>query len=266
MSAPFPPPQGRLPSIEWVPIAVLEIDDSYQRSIETGGSKKLIAEIARAWDWDLLDVLKVSRRPDDRLFVVDGQHRKAAAALRGDIPQLPCVLKRCAGAAEEARLFAATNRGRKPMSALDSFRADVASGTEEAVTINDLVVKAGLSIPRHYLASGAGPGEIASTGGMRTILRRRGPAVLEQVLTLIGEAFPDEVLTSPTPMMHALTSLLAVQEPPADYDRLFETLLSGTTAEWHDWAGLGAIAGGMSRVIALRAAILAKYETLAMAA
>ena len=131
MRAPtFAQTRGRLPSIEWVHLRELAIDDSYQRSIETKASERLIGAIARAWDWDLLEVLKVSKRPDDRLFVIDGQHRKAAAALRGDIAQLPCVVKRCTGPGEEARLFIAANRGRRQMSRLDDFRAAVGAGDE----------------------------------------------------------------------------------------------------------------------------------------
>lgn len=261
---PFPPPSGRLPTIEWVPIAELELDDSYQRSIETGASRKLIAAIANRWDWDLLDVLKVSRRPDDRMFVIDGQHRKAAAVMRGDIPQLPCVLKRCDGPEEEARLFVAANRGRKAMSGLDDFRAAVGSGDPEATTIARLIDAAGLHVPRHYVASAAQPGAIPAVAGLRSILRRRGEDLLGRALSLIGEAFPDEVLVTPMPMIHALINLSAAGE--VDHDRLFRTLLTGTTADWSEWSGLPAVTSGESRMLAVRAAIMARYASIEVAA
>lgn len=264
MRTPFPPPLGRLPSIEWVPIAELELDESYQRSVETGASRKLIAGIANRWDWDLLDVLKVSRRPDDRKFVIDGQHRKAAAVMRGDIPQLPCVLKRCSGPEEEARLFVAANRGRKAMSGLDDFRAAVGSGEPEALTIARLVAAAGLNIPRHYVASLAPPGALPAVAGLRTILRRRGEDLLGNALALLGEAFPDEVLVTPMPMLHALVDLLA--GGGADYDRLFRTLLTGTTGEWAEWSGIAAIRGGETRKVAVRDAIMVRYTSIEAAA
>ena len=261
---PFPPPSGRLPSIEWVPIAELELDDSYQRSVETGASRKLIAGIANRWDWDLLDVLKVSRRPDDRKFVIDGQHRKAAAVMRGDIPQLPCVLKRCSGPEEEARLFVAANRGRKAMSRLDDFRAAVGGGEPEAMTIARLIEAAGLNIPRHHVASAAAPGAIPAISGLRTILKRRGEDLLGTALSMVGEAFPDEVLVTPMPLIHALVDLVA--GGGVDHDRLFQTLLTGTTAEWAEWSGLAAIRGGEGRMRTVRDTIMARYASIEVAA
>lgn len=262
----FPPPRGRQPSIEWVPIAELRIDPSYQRSIDTGASQKLIRQIAEQWDWDVLDILKVSRRPDDRLFLVDGQHRRAAAELRGDIAQLPCVLKRCAGAEEEARLFMASNRGRKRMSRIDDFRAALAAGDDDAVVIDRLIAAADLRIAGHEMASRVGPGELINVVGLRNQLRRHGEGPLGGALKLIGEAFPDEVLVAPSAMVGALIELLKGR-PSLDPERLFETLLTGTTAQWCEWAGLRAIrAGGWAQIEALRDQIAHRYAGLAVAA
>lgn len=253
MTTKFAQPAGRMPTIEWVPSQELLVDDSYQRSIETKASKSLIEGIARAWDWDLFDVLKVSRRPDDRLFVVDGQHRRAAALLRRDISQLPCVIKRCHGAAEEARLFTAANRGRKAMSRLDDYRAAVAAGDEQAVTIERLITSAGLKMARAASPKGQAPGEIAIIAPIRSALRLRGEAVVGKALTLIGEAFPDEELVATSSIFTALTDLLALTD--ADPDALFQTLLSGTTKDWEEWAKLPHLRGGKTRDRAMRAEI-----------
>lgn len=262
----FPPARGRQPSIEWVPIGELKIDPSYQRSIDTGASQKLIRQIAEQWDWDVLDILKISRRPDDSLFLVDGQHRRAAAELRGDIPQLPCVLKRCSGPDEEARLFMAANRGRKRMSRLDDFRAALAAGDQEMVVIDRLVRVADLKIAGHELANRIGPGELVNVVGLRNQLRRHGEDVLGAALKLIGEAFPDEVLAAPSALVGALIEILKAA-PPLDPDHLFETLLTGTTAQWSEWAGLKTIrSGGWYQIEALRDAILHRYGGLAVAA
>ena len=262
----FAPPRGRQPSIEWVPIGELLIDDSYQRSIDTAASQKLIRAIASEWDWDVLDILKVSRRPDDRLFLVDGQHRRAAAVLRNDIPQLPCVLKRCAGPDEEARLFMAANRGRKRMSRLDDFRAALAAGDGDAIAVDRLVTAAELKIASHELAAHVGPGELVNVVGLRNQLRRHGDTVLGDALKLVGEAFPDEVLVAPSAMIGALIDLLK-QAPAVDPDRLFATMLTGTTAEWANWAGLSGIrAGGTAQMRALRDVIRHRYAGLAAAA
>lgn len=254
MAAPrYPAARGRLPTIEWVPIDELLIDDSYQRSIDTRASTKLIETIAAEWDWDLFDVLKVSRRPDDTLFVVDGQHRRAAARLRGDITQLPCVLKRCAGPADEAKLFIAANRGRKAMSVLDDYRAAVGAGDEVATKIEEMVTAAGLKMARASSPKGLAPGEIAILAPIRGALKKRGEPVTAKALDLIGAAFPDEVLISASCLFGAPVEILALTE--VGEDQLLATLLTGTTKDWEDWAALPALRGGTVRNRAMRAAI-----------
>ena len=91
--------RGQRPSLEFRPIADLQIDESYQRSIDTGPSQSLVKRIARDWDWGLCQPLNVAKREDGSLWVIDGQHRLAAARDRGDIYDLPCVViaSRCAG-------------------------------------------------------------------------------------------------------------------------------------------------------------------------
>jgi ParB-like nuclease domain len=253
----FAPPAGRLPTIEWVPLHELKVDDSYQRSIETDASRKLIRTIAAEWNWDVLDVLKVSRRPDDQLYLVDGQHRRAAAEQRGDIPQLPCVIKRCGGPAEEARLFIAANRGRKRMSRLDDFRAALGAGDADAVAIDRAVRAAALSIARHEMIKALAPGEIASVGALRTLLRKHGEEKLADALRLLGEAFPDEVLASPGAFLAALIGLRDL-----DPDRLFEVLLAGTTTQWIDWAKIRGLSGYHQEVM-LRDLIRHRFDAAA---
>ncbi|WP_230770637.1 DUF6551 family protein [Sphingomonas sp. Leaf4] len=260
-AATFPRPRGRRPTIEWLPIDEMHVDDSYQRSIDTRASGKLIEQIAREWDWDLFDVLKVSIRPDDRRFVVDGQHRLAAARQRGDIDQLPCVLKRCAGAIEEAKLFIAANRGRKAMSVLDDYRAAVGAGDPLAVQIERMVTDAGLRMARASSPKGQAPGEIAIIAPIRGALKQRGEAVTAKALDLIGAAFPDEVLVSASCLFAALVDLLALTD--AGEDALLHTLLKGTTKDWEQWAKLPTLRGGPVRNRAMRAAIESRLAVAA---
>ena len=79
------PARGQLPALQWCLIEQLQIDEGYQRGIEEGGSQSLIRRIAQGWDWRLCQVLVVARREEGGLFVVDGQHRLAAARMRGGI-------------------------------------------------------------------------------------------------------------------------------------------------------------------------------------
>lgn len=67
-------PVGSMPSIEWVHTSELTVDQSYQRSIDNDGSRRLIAGIATNFDWRLCAPLVVSRRTDGSKVIIDGQH------------------------------------------------------------------------------------------------------------------------------------------------------------------------------------------------
>lgn len=153
MSTPaFNPPRGRRPVLQNCALGELAVDPAYQRGLDNGSSRALIAAIARDWDWGLCQPLVVARRIDDgaeQLFVVDGQHRLAAARLRGDIGDLPCVVVSYGDAGGEAQAFVALNSRRRPLAALDLFRAALAAGDPEAATIDRLVTRAGLRLAPH---------------------------------------------------------------------------------------------------------------------
>jgi hypothetical protein len=73
------PPLGNMPAVQYLLLGQLNIDSSYQRSMETRDSQDLVRRIAQYWNWDLCQPLMVSRRLDGALYVIDGQHRLAAA-------------------------------------------------------------------------------------------------------------------------------------------------------------------------------------------
>jgi hypothetical protein len=166
------PVLGSPPTLEWRPVGELLIDPAYQRAIDTGPSQTLIRRIAMFWDWGLCQPLAVSRRPDGALTIVDGQHRAAAAKLRGDVPHLPCVITSYASAGDEAAAFVALNQQRRPLQALDLFKAAVAAEDKEALLILDCIQSAGLSLAPHSNWTAWKPGMVANVGGLKRVLRR----------------------------------------------------------------------------------------------
>lgn len=188
------PPLGRMVMLQFVLPNELQVDDSYQRSIETGESQALIRRIARYWDWDLCQPLVVSRRRDGTLFVIDGQHRLAAARLRGDIAQLPAMVKEYSSAADEAATFVQMNQQRRPLTPLQVFHAAVASGDSEACAIQAAVTAAGLRLTRSSQLETAPPGTINNVGGLQRSWRRRGGAITALALKVLAAAFPGEKL------------------------------------------------------------------------
>ncbi len=191
----FDPQRGTLPVLEIVPIDELSIDPSYQRSVDNKASRKLIRDIAQHWHWGLCQPLVVSARDEGAsLFVIDGQHRLEAARLRGDIDALPCVLVECDGAEEEAASFVQLNQHRRPLNAIELFRAAIASGEEEAAAIMQAMTTAGLTIAPHLTSVAWKPGMVGNIAGIQTAWRRHGPEVTLQALRILGRAFDGEVI------------------------------------------------------------------------
>lgn len=250
----FRPPIGKMPSIEWVHTAELTVDQSYQRSIDNEGSRRLIASIAANFDWRLCAPLVVSRRPDGARVIIDGQHRWAAAVRRGDLLQLPCCLFTYDNPEDEARMFIVANRARKPMNRLDDFHAALAAADEDAVEIQRLVIEAGLSMARNTSSTAWKAGEVAFTSSIAAALRRQGPAVVSAALTSIAEAYEGHPLTYGASIFGALTKLFANPPEGFDPDDLVPTL------KRFDMAALGEIvrglSGGDSRAVAVHSAIL----------
>jgi hypothetical protein len=187
------PPLGSPPTLEWRAVGELLIDPVYQRSVDTGPSQTLIRKIAMFWDWGLCQPLAVSRRPDGALTIVDGQHRASAAKLRGDIPHLPCVITSYANCGDEAAAFVALNQMRRPLSALDLFKAAVAAEDTEALTVLKALTDAGLSLAKHSNHTHWKAGEVSNIAG---ILRyhRRSVQATPIALAALGKAWPGEVL------------------------------------------------------------------------
>ncbi len=179
---------GTPPAPQFLPVEMLQVDDTYQRSIEGGASRKLIVKIAENWDWRLCLPLLVSRR-DGKMFVIDGQHRKEAAELRGDIAHLPVVVFDFNDPKAEAELFVEANRSRRAMSKLDDFHAAVVAGDPKILAVNDVVIGAGLSVGRVQAWQYWKPGEVVFVGSIQRLLHTQGKPPVAHALGLIARAF-----------------------------------------------------------------------------
>lgn len=255
----WPATKGMPPSVEMRGPHELHLDDSYQRSTDNGGSRALIRKIALGWDWRMCLPLVVSKRDDGSLWVIDGQHRLAAAKMRGDIPYMPCVVGIYGSVADEAAMFVAMNRARKPMNRLDDFHAAIASGDSEAIEIADLITGAGFTVSRKTGSQSWVPGEVAFTSAISKVLRKHGAKVCADALQIMQAAWPDEVLNAGSSMFAALTKIAVKPPPDFDHDRLFRALLKRNQREWASFLN-EVKGGGEDRALALRHVLIMAYE------
>lgn len=191
----YNPPIGELPEIRWVLCRDLVVDHAYQRMAEEPSSKRLIQHIAGNWDWRLCAPLTVSDRapPEQGLYVIDGQHRLAAALLRQDVHELPCIISKFSGIEDEARLFVALNSARRQVGEVEKFHARVASKDHYALAAKRVIEDSGLTVARYTDAQFWQPLECGfPTIVERTIRNRECHALF--ALEVLAEAYPDKAL------------------------------------------------------------------------
>jgi hypothetical protein len=210
------PIKGAPPSLEWVPLDRLQIDETYQRDIAATKAQQLIKRIAAGWDWRLYQPLSVARRGDGQLFVIDGQHRLAAARLRPDLPHLPCVISAFDATDDEARAFAAMNRERRTLTRLEIYRAEIASGDARACRAQELIEQAGLKLAAHTNTAHWPPGTIDCIGGVVRGMAQNGEQVTLNALTAMGEAWGKGRVLCAGSVLFGLLALY--DDPPPGFD------------------------------------------------
>lgn len=125
--------RGDVGRLEVVKIEDLHRDMSYQRPI----NQELVDQIARKWDIAAAGPIVVSRRANGDLYIVNGQHRTAAARQVGETEIIAQVLNGLT-AAEEAvlRLKGNVRRTDKPQ---ERFQAQLTAGDPESHAIKQIV-------------------------------------------------------------------------------------------------------------------------------
>lgn len=262
------PAQGNPPTLEWVSVGQLSVDPAYQRSLEAKSSKRLIREIAKAWHWGLCQPLAVSRREDGSLYVMDGQHRLAAAIERGDVPHLPCVITRHDSVAAEADAFVKLNRQRRALGSVDVFKASVAAGTESAVEVEAMIKAAGLTIAPHSNYNVWKPGMIYCVPGVTAAYRRFGKQIASAALVALAEAFPGQVLQYAGQLFRGIVGVYATLGKDAgfDPDAFIERLAANGQSQWRRKAAEHTARTGEGRDRAMVAVMADAYRRIQAAA
>ncbi|MEM6907198.1 MAG: DUF6551 family protein [Pseudomonadota bacterium] len=228
----FNEPIGTLPVLQYLTPGQLQIDTNYQRSLEGSSSERLINAIAYDWNWKLCLPLVVARRPNGELFVIDGQHRLAAANLRGDIQVLPCVVIDGGDVESEAQTFVHLNKQRRPLSKLDVFKAAVASGDTQACAIDEAIRRAGLAIAATSSYHSWKPGQIINIGGIEAAWREHGPFAASLALEVMGKAFNGQVLKFAGSIYPGIASITAEGE---SFDFIEELVTMVACKSQEDW-------------------------------
>jgi hypothetical protein len=209
---------GAAGTIGVVALADLKVDPIYQRDL----TAQFVERLAESWDIVTAGTIVVSKRPSGDLYIVDGQHRAAAAVRVGETHILAQVVNE-PSAEEEARLRLKGNVKRTDR-VTEVFRARLASGDETALAIVRILDGIGTQV---NMTPTLGSGINAITAVEKLYKIDDGVTlihVLGMLKTLFGELRP-EVASSD--LLKGLTWFLGQHEGGVDMER-FERVFKMT--------------------------------------
>jgi len=175
--------------LERVHVATLNVDyapphgQGYARPLSESRLKQLRVE----WDPLAVSPLTISRRPDNTLFVIDGNHRRVVAYEKGML-QLPAMVHSGLERAQEADLYVklGTVLGQTPWT---RFRSKLVAGDKAALHIVEIAAKHDLEVNGAYAKA---DGKIQAVARIEWIYARGGAEALDWVLGFLTTAFGPE--------------------------------------------------------------------------
>ncbi len=175
---------GPAPMLQWLKIADLVVDPSYQREIR-GTGRRNVQAIAAAFAWHKFAPVVVAPIEGGKYAIIDGQHRATAALLRG-FEQVPAQVVICDRSAQAAA-FSAINGQTTRVTPQQVHAAAVAAQDPEALAIDEACTRAGVKILRYPVgkANGLKPGETLAAGEIRSAYQLYGGQTLETSLRCI---------------------------------------------------------------------------------
>jgi hypothetical protein len=173
------------PEFLWVHPSKLLVDESYQRTL-SGNSTRLIRRIVKGWDWRRFKPPVVTASGYGETFaVIDGQHTACAAAALNI--EIPVMLVATDGIADQALSFVSHNTERTAVTPLQIHHARVAAGDEEALDVEAVCKRAGVTILRMPTSSYQ-VGDTMALASVQQLIRRYGVMKARQALEILVRA------------------------------------------------------------------------------
>jgi hypothetical protein len=201
---------GERPSLRWLSIAKLRIDQGYQREILKIG-KTNVYRIAEEFDWTMFAPVIVAPIAGDLFAIIDGQHRTTAAKLCG-ITDVPCQVVDADGR-RQAAAFAAINSRVTQISTMQIFAANVAARDPKALQLSGLCREAGVSILRYPVPHNKiKAGQTMAVTCLERAMQRYPHGVLVKALSCITKTRDGNPGMLRIPVINALCAILE-EEP-----------------------------------------------------
>ena len=175
---------GAIPKLQWLAIADLVVDSTYQLPIEEGGRRK-VDRIAREFCWSCFAPIIVTPLEGGKFAIVDGLHRTTAAALVG-FDSVPCQIV-FATREEQAVAFRAIN-GTAPISRMSLYAAALVAREPWAVRLAEVCARAEVEPLRYPVpVAKQGRGQTMAVGALMQCLKRYGEETLITALRCVTQ-------------------------------------------------------------------------------
>ena len=202
--------------IDTVPIDSMLVP-KYGRELSISKVQRLV----RNFDIDAIGIPFLSLHSSGEYAIIDGQHRIAAARMKG-FHTLKCLVFIDITYEQEASLyvkFATVNK----QTARDRFKAKVEARDLIAVDIVDLCEQIGLVVS----TNGQIVGGIQAVGTLEKLYEKHGRAHLRDVLATVYRVWGDHIRAYNSPILEGLSAFILRYEastPKLDWNRLITCL------------------------------------------
>jgi hypothetical protein len=203
------------PRHEIIPVAATFIDTAYQRAMTS-----MAERIANDFRSELFGAIIVSRRPDGRYAIIDGQQRTEACRITGR-PDVPALIHDALTVQQEAAIFVRLQRERLRVRSIDEFRAELVACELWAVEVQRVLGPRELRVAHTQFRDNR-PSVIGAPRALRHVWERGGTALLEQMVDAIRAAWPQEHGRWDGQLMQAVGQFISEDAP--DLARLVEVL------------------------------------------
>lgn|SRR5262245_1140190 len=235
--------------------ADLHVDINVQRTFDN----KHAAKIEANWDPQFIGTLIVSRRENDTLYVIDGQHRCVVALRKDPAAIMDCTVYEGLSVEEEALMFLYFNRHRKQPNAYDQYKLGLAARLPVEIRMcNEAMARGldyGLSPSKTTIAAVAACRRIVNMDKLET-------GLLQDTLMYSELAFGAGKDSWDNNLLQGIARLINHNRARLDHDRLIDKLRTNTIVSWQALALQGTKGGGgsVSRSIAMSRAIRDEYN------
>lgn len=181
---------GKPPRLDYLAIADLVVDQSYQREIGRQGLRN-VSRIAANFSWLNFTPVIVAPLANGKYAIIDGQHRTMAALFCG-FERVPAAIIE-ATRAEQAAAFKAVNAAVTRVSNITTFHAALAAEDPIAVGVAKACGAAGVRIRRYPVAAAEmNPGDTIAIGALKKAFVAFGHDTLVTALQCITETENNE--------------------------------------------------------------------------